>query len=91
MDPNEPSRVFKIGKGLKKELTRQLTEFLSLNQDMFVWTHIDMVGIHLDVMCHLLNINPQAKPVRQKQIALDADHYKALQDEVDRLLKIGFI
>ena len=50
-----------------------------------------MVGIHPDVMFHRLNIDPQAKLVRQKQRALDADHYNALQDEVDSLLKIGFI
>ena len=50
-----------------------------------------MVGIHPKVMCHWLNIDLQAKPVRQKQRTLDIDRYKALQDEVDRLLKIGFI
>ena len=42
-------------------------------------------------MCHRLNIDPQAKLVHQKQRALDADCYKALQQEVDRLLRIGFI
>ena len=50
-----------------------------------------MVGIHHEIMCHLLNIDLQVKPVSQKCRALDADHYKALQDEVDRLLKIEFI
>ena len=35
VDPNEPSRVAKIGKGLKKELAQQLIEFLSLSQDVF--------------------------------------------------------
>ena len=29
--------------------------------------------------------------MHQKQRALDADHYKAIQDEIDRLLKIRFI
>ena len=58
---------------------------------MFAWTHEDMVGIHPKVMCHWLNIDSQVKPVRQKQTALDAYCYKALQDEVDHLLKIGFI
>ena len=53
--------------------------------------HIDMVGTHLDVMCQGLNIDPQVKLIHQKQRALDADHYKALQDNADRLLKIGFI
>ena len=52
VDPNKPSRVVKIDKGLKKELAQQLGEFLSLNQDVFTWTHADMVGIHPEVMCH---------------------------------------
>ena len=58
---------------------------------MFAWVHADIVAIHLEVMCHWLNIDLQAKPVHQKQRALDADRYKVLQDEVYRLLKIGFI
>ena len=58
VDPNEPSRVVKIGNGLKKELAQQLAEFLSLNHNMFAWTHADMVGIHLEVMWHRLNIDP---------------------------------
>ena len=58
VDPNEPSRVVKIGKGLKKELAQQFTKFLSLNQDVFVWTYTDMEGIHPKVTCHRLNIDP---------------------------------
>ena len=90
MDPNKPSHVVKIGKELKKELVQQFMEFLFLNQDVFALTHADMVGIQPKVMCHRLNINPQAKLVSQKQIVLDADRYKALQYKVDLLLKIGF-
>ena len=50
-----------------------------------------MVRIHLDVMHNQLNIDPQAKPICQKQIVLNANRYKALQEEVNRLLRIGFI
>ena len=46
VDPNEPNRVIKINKWLKKVLAQQFAEFLSLNQDVFAWTHEDMVGIH---------------------------------------------
>ena len=91
VDPSEPSRVVKISKGLQGELAQQLTEFMCQNLDVFAWIHVDMVGIHPEIMCHQLNIDPQAKPVRQKRRALDADYYKVLQDEVDLLLKIGFI
>ena len=58
---------------------------------MFAWTHADMVRIHPEILCHGLKIDLEANPVLQKCRALDADRYKALQDEVDRLLKIGFI
>ena len=53
--------------------------------------HVDMVGIRPEIMYHWLNIDSQVKLVRQKRIALDTNHYKALQDEVDHLLKIRFI
>ena len=66
MDSKEPSRVMKIDKCLSNELAEQLVEFLRKNQDMFAWTHVNMVGIHPDVMCHWLNIDLHEKPVRQK-------------------------
>ena len=52
VDPYEPSYVVKIGKELKKELAQQFVEFLSLNQDVFAWTHAYIMGIHPEVMCH---------------------------------------
>ena len=91
VNPNKPSRVIKIGKCLSSELVQQLVNFICRNQDVFAWTHTDMVGIHLEIMCHQLNIDPQAKPIHQKRRALDADHYRALQVEVEHLLRIGFI
>ena len=63
--------------GLKKKLAQQFAEFLSFNQDVFAWTHADMVGIHRKVMCHQLNVNPQVKPVRQKWKTLYVNRYKA--------------
>ena len=39
----------------------------------------------------LVKHRPTGKASVQKARALDADHYKALQDEVDHFLNIGFI
>ena len=66
MDPMEPSRVLKVGKGLSNKLSQKLVDFLRENQDVFAWTHANMVGIHLKIMCHRLNIYPHAKPLHQK-------------------------
>ena len=44
MDLKEPNRVMKIRNCLSSELAEQLVEFLKKNQDVFAWTHVDMVG-----------------------------------------------
>ena len=50
-----------------------------------------MEGIDLEVICLHLNIDLDRKPVRQKQRAMDAEHYQDLKEEVDKLLSNGFI
>ena len=50
-----------------------------------------MTGIAPEVTCHKLNTDPTFKLVRQKQRRLGADRTKAVQDEVERLLKVGLI
>ena len=87
----EPTRVINLGENLSCELKEELTRFLKANLDVFMWTHEDMVGIHPDVMCHRLNINPDFKPIQQKRRAMNIERYKTLKDEVDKLLDIGFV
>ena len=49
---HEPTRVLKLGENLSCELKEELTHFLKAKLNIFAWTHEDMVGIHLDIMCH---------------------------------------
>ena len=85
VDSKEPSRVVKVDKCLSSKLAQKLIDFLRENQDVFTWTHADMVGIHPEIMYHRLNIDPQAKLVLQNRRALDAYRSRDLQDEVDCL------
>ena len=50
VDPSEPSQVVKIGWALKSDLAQQLMKFLCRNQNMFEWTHADMIGIHPEII-----------------------------------------
>ena len=50
-----------------------------------------MPGIDPDIICHKLSIREGAKPVKQKARRINAERSQALQEEVDRLLKAGFI
>ena len=67
MDDNEPTRVLKVDRNLEQGRLDELTKFLRANLDVFGWRHKNMVGIHLNVMCHRLNIDNEKKPIRHKR------------------------
>ena len=91
VDDKEPSKVLKLGKNLSDKFYEAISTFLNQNLDVFAWTHFDMEGIDSKIMCHYLNIDLDRKSVRQKECAMDAEHHKALKDEVDKLLAYDFI
>ncbi|XP_062118806.1 uncharacterized protein LOC133832486 [Humulus lupulus] len=78
----EPLRKLKMGKNLQDDTKEILVRFLKDNLNVFALSHEDMVGIDPSIMCHHLNINPEARPVRQKRRALDPERYAALKEEV---------
>ena len=59
--------------------------------DVFVWSHEDMPGIPTEVIQHKLNVNPERKPVQQRQRAFAPERDQAVRDEDARLLTVGFI
>ncbi|XP_059633363.1 uncharacterized protein LOC132276107 [Cornus florida] len=67
IDQFRPERTTRVGERLVEEEKQDLVDFLSQNADVFAWSHLDMPGIDPSVSCHSLNVNPNAKPVKQKQ------------------------
>ena len=56
-----------IGAKLTDELRNELIEFLIRNKTNFAWSHANMVGISPETITHKLNVNPEARPVKQKR------------------------
>ena len=50
-----------------------------------------MKGIDPDLMCHRLNIDPQVYTRRHNRRPLDPERAQVLKDEVDKLIRAGFI
>ena len=50
-----------------------------------------MPRIDPEVICHMLSIKADAKPVKQKPRKMNEERSRAISDEVDRLLQAGFI
>ncbi|XP_059663845.1 uncharacterized protein LOC132309568 [Cornus florida] len=91
IDPHRPNRTTRVGSGLAKKEKQQLVDFLSQNADVFAWSHSDMPGINPSIFCHSLNVDPSAKPVRQKQRRFTPERNQIIADEINRLLEAGFI
>ncbi|XP_052290095.1 uncharacterized protein LOC127899963 [Citrus sinensis] len=88
---NDPSRVVKVGSELGEAIKGELVKCLRSHADIFAWSHEDMPGIDRGVACHKLAIKKGARPVRQKRRCFNQEMYEAINTEVEKLLKAGFI
>jgi hypothetical protein len=84
-------RTLRISTILKPEQEEALSLFLRANLDISAWNPSDMPGIPKEVAEHKLNIKPIAKPVKQKLWCFNGDKCKAIQEEIKKLLMLGFI
>ncbi|KAG7533112.1 Ribonuclease H-like superfamily [Arabidopsis thaliana x Arabidopsis arenosa] len=91
LEEDKPDRKVRIGVTLAGEIKEALVELLRKNKTSFAWTAADMPGIDPSIICHKLNVDPSFKPVKQKRRKLGVERAKAVNDEVDKLLKIGSI
>ncbi|CAL9025156.1 unnamed protein product [Prunus brigantina] len=88
---DHPDQPVRIGTHLAPTDRTRLLDFLRNNFDCFAWSHADVPGIDPQVITHRLNINPDARPIRQKRRPYDNARYSAMKDEVQRLKTVGFI
>jgi len=59
--------------------------------DVFAWNYKDMPGLDPQVAMHRLNINPDAKPVKQQQRRFRPEIMEVIQSEVMKLIGFDFI
>ena len=85
------TKTTRIGMTLSPEMRSMLVQFLKENLDVFAQSHEDMPGISPRVIEHKLNVNPEKKPVQQKQWAFAPKRNQTITDEVNKLLTAGFI
>jgi hypothetical protein len=80
-----------IGSQLPQPMKEDLVAFLRHNNDVFAWSHEDMPGIDHSVIVHKLNVDPNHRPVKQRRRAFATERNIAVTEEVEKLLKAGFI
>ena len=66
-------------------------DFLRRNLEVFAWSHEDMLRISPEVIVHVLNVDPDMKPVKQKRRKFTPKRVEAVAEEVENLLRAQFI
>ena len=63
LDGSRLDRTTKIDTLASPTVHLALTTFLRANQDVFAWSHEDILGIDPSVMVHKLNVSPYFPPI----------------------------
>ncbi|XP_071920747.1 uncharacterized protein [Coffea arabica] len=91
LDETKPDQLVQVGAGLPSPLKEEMISLIKDHRDIFAWSADEVVGVPPELMTHQLNVNPQARPVRQKRRHFGPERSKAISDEVDKLLPAKMI
>ena len=67
LDNSRPERKTRIGTLASPPIRQALMTFLRKNQDVFTWSHEDMLRIDPSIMVHRLNMSPSFPLIHQKK------------------------
>jgi hypothetical protein len=91
LDPRVPDKVVMISQDLSSNEEDKLLLFLDRNSDVFVWQSSDLIGVSRDIIEHKHQVNPTARPRKQKLHKMSDEKVAIAKVEVQRLLDTGFI
>ena len=72
-------------------LKEKITNLLKKHRDVFTWTADEVVRVLPELMIHKFNVDPLARPVKQKRRHFDLERSKVISEEVDKLLPAKMI
>ncbi|KAL0320165.1 UNVERIFIED_CONTAM: hypothetical protein Sradi_5278000 [Sesamum radiatum] len=84
----DPEKITRIGWQISLEAETMTLDFPRKNSNMFAWIPFDFQGIDPEVIVHRLNVDPQARPIKQKKRPLEVERNQVIEEEVSKLLKL---
>ncbi|XP_075670039.1 uncharacterized protein LOC142639787 [Castanea sativa] len=91
LEDNYLGWITRISTQTDPSICKELALFLKNNQDVFAWSHVDMLGINPNIMVHKLNVSSSFPLVRQKKRVFAQKRDKAIVEEICKLLEVDFI
>ena len=86
----EPQTV-KISVHVEGQFKQELIDLLQEFKDIFAWKYTDMKGVDPQFCMHKINLKKDAVPVVSQRYRMNPNYAKAVKEELDKLLKVGFI
>jgi hypothetical protein len=86
----EPKNI-QISKHLSRQERYSWQRFFIQHYSTFAWSYKDLKGVPPEVCEHHINLEENAKPVRQRQRRLNPKYSLLVKEEIEKLLEIGFI
>ena len=76
---------------LKEEVKKELVTLLKQFKDCFAWDYTEMPELDREVVEHRLPIKPKFRPFQQPPRRMSKEVELKVKDEIEKLLKAGFI
>jgi hypothetical protein len=80
-----------ISQDLTPEEEKDLLSFFDKDNDVFAWKTSDLTGVSRDIIEHKLEVNPSARPKKQRLRKMSDEKVATAKVEVQKLLDAGFI
>jgi hypothetical protein len=85
LDPRVLDKIVMIFQDLTSSEETELLSFLDKNSDVFAWRTSNLTGVSKDIMEHKLQVNPSAKPRKQRLCKMSDQKVAAAKVEDQRL------
>ena len=87
-DHYQPIKVYD---GIHGQELQDWIEFFHIHKLAFAWTYADLRGIPTKIAEHRIELEEDAQPIRQRQHRLNPKYSLMVKEELDKLLRVGFI
>jgi hypothetical protein len=77
-----PDKTVMISQDLTSREETELLSFLDKNSDVFTWKTSELTGVSRDIIEHKLQVNPSAKPKKQRLRKMSDKNVTAAKAEV---------
>ena len=84
-------RALRVNHQLPKDFKEKLSKLFQEYEDVFAWDHTELKGIDPKVCQHRILLKPDARHIRMQRYRMNPNYAKRVKEELDALLKVGFI